>query len=101
MREAYAGESIADRHPDPLTVAWFSVPVSTHQHSDPFTVTVNGSSTTQSGPPGARASLRRFDHLAAGLPDPARRARAASGHLMTLTARRIASLSAFRATGLS
>ena len=33
------------------------MPVSTHQHSDPFTVTVNGSASTQSGPPGARASL--------------------------------------------
>ena len=36
---------------------WFSVPVSTHQHSDPFTVTVGGSVSTRSGPPGARASL--------------------------------------------
>src|SRR6478735_6798238 len=36
---------------------WFSVPVSTHQHSDPFTVTVSGTASTQSGPPGARASL--------------------------------------------
>jgi hypothetical protein len=36
---------------------WFSVPVSTHQHSDPFTVTVSGSASTRSGPPGARAAL--------------------------------------------
>jgi hypothetical protein len=36
---------------------WFSVSVSTHQHSDPFTVIVSGSVSTESGPPGAWASL--------------------------------------------
>jgi hypothetical protein len=36
---------------------WFSVPISTHQHSDPFTVAVSGFASTQSGTPGARASL--------------------------------------------